>query len=156
MNVSTAPKKSFGTYETMATGARKRRNCEEATKMPHARDRVPVRKVKRVCEKMYEPVKPPVTPESRLESPTVMSSWLKSSCRPMSIWIAATSSDEEKATTTYMASQVGKAPGTSSHRTCAKSNMSHTASGLPCGCCSATRPSCRVSSIEKPSAKTMA
>ena len=42
-----------------------------------------------VWEKMYEPVKPPVAPDARLESPTVMSSWLKSSCLPMSIWIAA-------------------------------------------------------------------
>ena len=36
-----------------------------------------VRAVKIVCEKMYEPVKPPVRPERALEMPTVISSWLK-------------------------------------------------------------------------------
>jgi hypothetical protein len=60
----------------------------------------------------------PVTPESRLERPTVTSSWLKSSWRPMSIWMAATSRDDEKATTTYMPSHVGNAVGTRSQRTC--------------------------------------
>ena len=84
---------------------------------PQTRERVPVRKVKIVCEKMYDPVKPPRRPESVFEMPTVMSSWLKSSCLPISIWIAATSSDDENATTTYMPSHVGKSDGKSSHRT---------------------------------------
>ena len=47
--------------------------------------------------------------------PTVISSWLKSSWRPMSIWMAATSSEDENATTTYIATHVGSADGSSSH-----------------------------------------
>ena len=39
----------------------------------------------------------------------------------MSIWIAATSSEDEKATTTYMPNQVGAARGSSSQRTSEKS-----------------------------------
>lgn len=60
IKVRTAPKKSLGTYETIEKGARKRRSCEVMMKAPHTRERVPVRKVKSVCEKIYEPVNPPV------------------------------------------------------------------------------------------------
>ena len=56
MKVSTAPKKSLGTYETIEKGARKRSSSATHTNAPHRRERVPVRKVNSVCEKMYEPV----------------------------------------------------------------------------------------------------
>eukprot|EP00964_Phaeocystis_antarctica_P152473 scaffold120351_cov57-Phaeocystis_antarctica.AAC.2 len=102
MKVSTAPKKSLGTHETSEMGSTKRPSSTSTTTRPHTRELVPERKVKIVCEKMYEPVKPPVSPERALEMPTLMSSRLKSSALPMSIWMAATSSDEEKATTTYL------------------------------------------------------
>ena len=47
---STAPKKSFGTYETIENGMRKRLNWRTSTVRPQRREDVPVRKVKSVCE----------------------------------------------------------------------------------------------------------
>ena len=73
-------RRASGAHETMEKGMRKRSSSAAMTTSPHARELVPVRKVKIVCEKMYEPVKPPVRPEMALERPTVTSSWLKSSC----------------------------------------------------------------------------
>ena len=52
MKVSTAPKNSFGTYATTEKGARKSSASVAMTTAPQTRERVPVRKVKMVCEKM--------------------------------------------------------------------------------------------------------
>ena len=113
----------LGTHETIEMGSTKRPSSTTMTTRPHTRELVPERKVKMVCEKMYEPVKPPERPESALEMPTLMSSRLKSSALPMSIWIAATSRDDEKATTTYMPIHVGSSEGSSSQRTLVRARV---------------------------------
>mmetsp|Transcript_35116 Transcript_35116/g.89136 ORF Transcript_35116/g.89136 Transcript_35116/m.89136 type:complete len:201 (+) Transcript_35116:282-884(+) len=143
MKVSTAPKKSLGTHETIEMGSTKRPSSTTMTTRPHTRELVPERKVKMVCEKMYEPVKPPESPESALEMPTLMSSRLKSSALPMSIWIAATSREEEKATTTYMPIHVGSSEGSSSQRTSEGRKKRNASSGGAAGCGGAIHPASR-------------
>ena len=72
--MSKLPKKKFGTYANKFIGiatATKQKNDKE---YPISRDRIPIRREKRVCEKMYEPVYPPVIPDMMLLIPTVVSS----------------------------------------------------------------------------------
>mmetsp|Transcript_677 Transcript_677/g.1468 ORF Transcript_677/g.1468 Transcript_677/m.1468 type:complete len:85 (+) Transcript_677:371-625(+) len=71
---SRLPKKKLGTYDSTFMGITTNISERNAIVYPISLDLIPIRREKMVCEKMYDPVYPPVMPDMILLKPTVCSS----------------------------------------------------------------------------------
>jgi hypothetical protein len=89
MNISVEPRKNNGTTSSILIGDAMTYPNMMIINIPIHLEWTPVRYVKIVCEKIYDPVNPNVNPLHKLPIPTVFNSMLVSSASPTSIAIAA-------------------------------------------------------------------